>query len=508
MNYMGIDVGTTGCKACTFSETGRLLYRAYRQYPYRHASPGQEELDPELVAELVKECVLENNRHMGDETAEGIGISVSGDECVILDGQMSSLAPVMMSRDSRGQEELERLLRSFSPQYLFERTGLPIHRKYGVFRLMWYKAHEPSLFREIRHVMTWEDFLQLRLGLGRPVCSFSSAARLMLVDLKEKRYLDEVLEAADLKKEWFSRLVDSGSFAGWIEEERARELGFAKPVYLAAGGFDQSCAATGAGLSKEGTAVVSTGTMETLSVSMAKPMLTPYFMENKYALNYHLYPGLYICTATNVGGSAVVNWYRDQIEEAAIRQSGYEAMIAQCGDRPSGLLILPHFAGSGPPYKDADSMGAAVGLQFQTGRAKLLQGILEGITFELRQNLEMIEQGCGVRIEEIRAVGGGSRSDYWLQLKADITGRPVVKMENEESGCAAGAMAAMAASGNGMDWSQVSAVFYRESKRFEPSKERKKSYDPYFQVYRSLYPVLKDSFHMLKKIQKGERADV
>lgn len=504
MNYMGIDVGTTGCKVCTFSETGDLLYRAYRRYPYQRERIGAEELDPELVAVLVQECIAENNAYMGEDTASGLSISVSGDECVILDAGMKSLGPVIMSCDVRGQEEVLQLLTRFPARYLFEKTGLPIHRKYGVFRLMWYKTHEPALYSEIRHVMTWEDFLQYRIGLRKPACSYSSAARLMLVDIKKHSYLDEVIEVAGLCKDWLPELKNSGETVGWLDADEAERFGFKGPVRVAAGGFDQACTATGAGLSESGTAVVGTGTMEALSISMKDPMLTPYFMENKYAVNYHLYPNLYICTATNVGGSSIVNWYCDQLERPDMKKQGYDAMIGQCTDTPSGLLVLPHFAGSGPPYKDADSLGAVIGVQLGTKRVQILQAILEGITYELRQNLEMIERGCNIQIKELWAAGGGSRSDYWLQLKADITGRTVVRMKNQEAGCAAGAMCAMIAADPAVTWKKASEIFSQKEKRFEPSGERYDRYDPYYRLYRSLYPSLKDSFHMLRKIHKGE----
>ena len=106
MNYMGIDLGTTGCKVCTFSEKGNLLYRAYRRYPGRRSGVQAEELDPEVAAKLVRECIMENNENMGMETAEGLSISVSGDECILLDERKRSLGPVIMSRDQRGQEEM------------------------------------------------------------------------------------------------------------------------------------------------------------------------------------------------------------------------------------------------------------------------------------------------------------------------------------------------------------------------------------------------------------------
>lgn len=505
MNYMGIDLGTTGCKVCTFSGNGDLLYRAYRKYPGFRSGTGVEELDPEAVADLVRECILENNDNMGMETAEGLSVSVSGDECVLLDEQKRSLGSVIMSRDQRGQEEMEQLLSRFPGDILFQKTGLPMHRKYGIFRLMWYKTHEPALFRKIRYVMTWEDFLQLRIGILHPVCSYCAAARLMMIDLEKKCYLDEVIEAAGLCREWFSPMAESGKAIGLIEAEQAKRLGFKQPVHVVTGGFDQSCAAAGAGLSKKGTAVVSSGTMESLSISTDRPLLTPYFMQRQYPTNYHLYPDLYVCTATNVGGSAIVNWYRDQIEDAEIKAMGYDAMISRCAIKPSGLLVLPHFAGSGPPYKDADSMGAVIGLRINTTKQEILQGILEGITYELRQNLEMIEYGSGVDIEELLVVGGGARSDYWLQMKADITGRKIVRMKNEEAGCAAGAMAAMVALNEEITWETATEIFSKKGRIFEPSRERKDRYDPCYQIYCSLYPSLKDSFHSLKKIQREEK---
>ena len=505
MNVMGIDIGTTGCKVCTFSQTGQLLYRAYREYQREVRDSGTEELDPELVASLVKECIRENNQALAGFTARGLALSVSGDECILLDRKGDSLGPVIMSRDSRGKEEEEWFREQFGSETLFSLTGLPLHRKYGIVRLLWYRNHCPEIFEKIAQVMTWEDFLLKRLGAKEAVCSYSSSARLMTVDLKEKRYLGKVLDGAGVKQEWLSRMADSGSVVGTMQEEIGKQLGFDSPPVLVCGGFDQACAGAGAGLCESGSAVVSSGTMEALSFSSKQPLLSSYFLKGQYPTNYHLFPGHYICSATNVGGGAILKWYRDNLEVPEMRANGYEAILGQCREKPSGLLLLPHFAGSGPPYKDADSLGALVGLRVSTGREEILQGILEGITFELRQNIQMIEEGSGKKMDFLRIVGGGSKSNYWMQLKADITGKKVIRMENEEAGCTAAAMAVTMALGVYRDWGEASAHFIRPGEEFFPNPARTKAYDPYYKIYQTLYPCLCHTFHHIKELvdEKG-----
>jgi xylulokinase len=274
---------------------------------------------------------------------------------------------------------------------------------------------------------------------------------------------------------------------------------------VVAGGFDQSMACLGAGTTEVGDAMVGTGTMEALCVVAGQPVLNPELLRGGYPWNIRVVPDRFICTATNVGGGLVLRWFRDTFGQEAVAQasrtgrSAYDVLLDGASPGPTDLLLLPHLAGSGPPYKDADSLGALLGITATTTKGEIVQAVLEGITYELRQNIDTMA-AAGVRITQLRAVRGGARSARWAQLKADITGLPVVRPCIEEAGCLAAAILAGCGTGIYRSVSEAAGALVRIKDRFEPDLARHAAYTQRYELYRGIYPALKETFHGLRKL--------
>lgn len=509
VSLLGIDLGTTGCKAVAFDETGRPLAWAYREYRTASPEPGCYELDAELVWEAVAAVISEVNRSPGLAGApvRALCLSVSGDEFVLVDSSGRTLHPVLMSMDGRGQAEAGWLEERFGRMALYARTGLPVHRKYGLARMLWYRNHRPDLWARAARCLAWEEFIHLRLGVPA-VSDQSAVGRLMVLEISSRRLAPDLLAAAGVEPERIAPAVPSGTIVGQIPGDVAARLGFWELPAVVAGGFDQVMACLGAGITEPGEAMVGTGTMEALCAVAREPALTPELLRGGYPWSVYPVAARVACTATNVGGGLVLRWFRDQFGQEAVRagaasgQSPYDLLLADAPNEPTDLLLLPHLAGSGPPYKDADSLGAIAGLRADSTRGEIVKAILEGITYELRQNLEQLD-AAGVAVTQLRAVGGGARSALWAQLKADVTGLPVVRPRALEAGCLAGALLAGVAIGVWPSVAEAAARLVTILDRFEPDTARHRAYTERYRLYRQLYPALREIHHGLRGLTPG-----
>jgi xylulokinase len=248
--------------------------------------------------------------------------------------------------------------------------------------------------------------------------------------------------------------------------------------------------------------MVSTGTAEVVEVSMDSPHLNDSLYQGNMSVYLHTFPGLYVVMTLNQSGGFVLRWFRDNFcqyeQEIAQKQGGdaYDMVLKNANAEPSPVMLLPHLAGSGTPTFDTFSKGAVVGLTFATTKTDLAKAILDGLTMELRLNLEILKNG-GISINELRAIGGGARSALWLQLKADITGIPVAAPEvTEAAGMGAAILAGVAA---GVFSNAASAIdsHLKIKKIYSPNPGIKALYDERYELYKKFYPAVKEINHIL-----------
>ena len=212
---------------------------------------------------------------------------------------------------------------------------------------------------------------------------------------------------------------------GALDRSVARQIGVSGEVLLVSGGHDQACAALGSGVIRPGLAMVSTGTAEVVEVAMATPILDESLRQGGISIYRHVVPGLYVAMTLNHSGGMALRWFRDTLcrdQRARAAETGgdaYDLILAEAPAGPTGLMVLPHFSGAGTPLLDVHSRAAILGLTFATTQAEIAKAILEGLTYELRLNLELLRD-AGIQLEVLHAVGGGARSEIWLQMKADI----------------------------------------------------------------------------------------
>jgi xylulokinase len=353
----------------------------------------------------------------------------------------------------------------------------------------------PAVFERAARIVTYADFMLGKLG-GVAVIDETMASRTMAFDLGARAWSSELHAALGLSPAIWSRPVPSGTPAGGLRRELAVELGLPPGLLLVAGGHDQTCAALGAGAVRPGIGVVSTGTAEVLATAFDRPVLSDAMFESYYPCYLHAKPEMYFTFSLNHCGGLLLRWWRDNFAGEDTRTAGvqgmdaYQFMDAQLPAGPAPVMFLPHLNGSGTPLCDLHSKGAIVGLTLATRRPEIFKAILEGLTFELRTNLERMAS-CGIAVEQLVAVGGGARSWPWLQLKADILNRPLRTLECGEAACLGAALLAGTAAGAYANLAEAVAQTVRYGREFKPVADRVAAYAGRYALFQQLYPSLR-----------------
>jgi len=502
MSLLGIDIGTTGCKAIVFREDGTILGQGYREYQLLHPRPGWEELDPREVWDGVCAAIRQAVAAAGSgDPVRALATSVQGEAVtpVAADGTILDHSPVTF--DGRTVRYAAWWEEQFGREAIFEITGMPLHPMYTLCKVMWWRDERPEIFERAAWFLCYGDFALHRLGVA-PTIDYSMAGRTMAFDLRGATWSLPLLERAGVPPEKLATPRPSGTAVGPIRDAVAEELGLPRGVLAVTGGHDQPCGALGAGIGTAGIAVDATGTVECITPVFDRPVLTPAMRDNNYCCYHHVVTGLYATLAFNFTGGSLLRWYRDTLgqEEVEIaRRTGrdvYDIITERAAAGPSDLFVLPHFTMTGTPWFDPRAKGAILGLTLATGKEQLLKALLEGVTFEMRLNLERLAE-AGVSVERLRAIGGGARSQAWLQLKADLFGRPVEALGVSEAACLGAAILAGVGAGIYRSASEAATALVRPVATYDPDPTRSARYDERFAVYRDLYPTLAPLLHRI-----------
>ena len=497
MYLLGLDVGTTGCKAVVFDLCGNIKGYGFSEYDIICEKAGWAEQDPERVWELTKLVIRKAIHESGVKTIKALSLSVQGDAVIPADRKLAPLHNALLGMDYRTVKQKDDCSRLFGDRELFNLTGMRPHPMNSLTKILWFKENTPSIYSETYKFMTYADFILAKLGSGEPIIDYTMASRTMAFDLAEKQWSIKILDGAGVDAGLLSKAVPSGRVAGEIRPELAAEFGISKGTLLVTGGHDQTCAALGAGVVEENIAIDSHGTAEVLSTAFSKPVLNSSMYESYYPCYCHAKEGMYFTFSLNHIGGLLLKWYRDNLGYAEVQEAellgigDYKLMESKAPAGPSSVLVLPHFNGSGTPWCDFESKGAILGLTMATTRHEIVKGILDSLTYELRINMETMKK-AGIRVEELRSVGGAAKSPIWLQIKADITGCRVATLKVREAACLGAAiLAGTAAEGYGsVDEGVSAAVSLRDI--YEPDESMTGLYNEKYSIYREVYATLKN----------------
>lgn len=492
MSYLGIDIGTTGTKAVVFSEKGQIIASAYREYSLQNPGQGRYELDPRQVISSCKKVIAESAKTAAlHDPVLAIGIASQGEAFTLLDKNDQHLCNAMVSFDTRSSEQVEHFCNTFGREKLYRITGHTAHTLFSLFKLLWLKDNHPDLLKQAARFLCMGDLLRYKLTQNA-VTSYNLASRTMLFDVSKKRWSPEILNAAGINPEILPQTASSGTSAGTVTSQLARELSLAKDVIVTTGGHDQCCGALGAGVDQSGIAACSLGTVECITPAFSDCVINNTLMEANLATYPHTVDDLYTTVAFCMTGGSGLKWYKDNfglLEQQTADQSGrnvYDLLIGQIPPKPTGLMLLPHFTSTGTPYFDPSPLGAILGINLSTTKGEILKALLEGISFEMKVNLDLL-QSCGIAVNQLRAFGGGIASGDWMQIKADIFNMPISCVQVKEAGCMGAAMLAARGAGKITSLSECCREWVKTDRSYRPNPENAVIYAKHFEIYKDLY---------------------
>lgn len=496
MSLLGLDIGTTGCKAVALNEEGALLSGAYREYSLLHPKPGWVELDANLLWEKVKEVIFEVASKTHFDPIKALSVSTQGEAVVPIAKDGRPFYNFIISFDSRTESQCQWWQEKIGKEEIFQITGMPLHPMYTINKIMWLKENRPDIYRKAYKFLCVEDFVIFKL-VAFPAIDYSLAARTMCFDIREKKWSEKILSLAGVSQELLSIPKPSGYPVGKINPRIAEELTLKKDVIVTAGGHDQPCGALGAGVVSPGLVMNAIGTSDVLCPAIKEPLLSKKMLANNYCCYPHTCPDMYTTISVNFTGGLLLKWYRDTFcfeEKMEAKRAGrdvYDIIVEKVSPEPVDVYVLPHFVGSGTPTLDSKSKGAILGLSIDTTKEDISRAILDSNNYDLRLNMDKLQQ-IGIPIEEIRTIGGGARSKKWLQLRADVLGKRVCTLKVSEAASLGAAILAGVGINSFTSPQEGARQWVKIDRVFEPDIKRHSQYRERYQNYLKIYPALKE----------------
>lgn len=503
MKIAGLDIGTTGCKCTVFDKDGNELGKAYRDYPVKRGLSGHE-IDVNNLIESVYACLSEVAKENPD--IAGIGVTSFGETFVMTDENGTPLANAMLYTDPRGHEECEELCDILGAENIARITGVVPHEMYGLPKMMWIKNNKPDVYSKCKYVFQMEDFVVFSLTGTRQI-DYSLATRSMGFNISTLEWEEPIFEAAGIDVRLMSRPVPTGTDAGCITKEIAARTGLSVTTHIVSISQDQVAAAVGAGAFSGEVGVDGAGTVQCLTPIYETMPDVKKMMPGKYVIVPYVIKGQYVTYAFSYTGGALIQWCTEtvakrEIELAkeqgisvnALLENEYEKNCIADGldpEGPSGMLVLPHFAGAATPYMDTGSKGVVVGLTTASSVADIYRACMEGVTYEMYLNYKNVLES-GASPKKLHATGGGAHSKVWMQMKADVLNIPIVALNTIDAGTVGSAMLTGIAIGVYSDLDDAADHMVESSTVYEPRSEYHEKYMQIFEKYEKLYSAVRE----------------
>ena len=487
--FIGIDLGTSAAKLLLVTADGRILASESASYPVRYPEDGWSEQDPvdwfDGVIAAAKRLLKGQDR----EAVRGIGIGGQMHGLVALDKFGKVIRPCILWNDGRTEKETAFLNDVIGKDKLLALTGNIAFAGFTAPKLLWLKENEPKNFERIDKILLPKDYMVHRLT-GEFSSDYSDFAGTLLLDVEHKTFSEEMCEICGVKSEWLPSLHESYEPVGTLIKDVADELGLRKSVVVAAGAGDNAAAAVGTGIIRDGDCNVSLGTSGTVFIPRDK-------FDGGSGQSLHNFchaGGKYHLMGCILSAASCNRWWMEEILKSSDfdgEQCGAESMLGK-----NGVYFLPYLMGERSPHNDVNARGAFIGLRPDTSRTAMTLAVLEGVAFALKDCLVAAEKG-GARIESTRICGGGAKSPLWRKIIADVLDVPVEIPKVDEGAAYGGAILAMVACGAYPSLNDAVAAVTSVKETVLPDKRIAEHYKHRYEVYRKLYPSLKDVFAIM-----------
>ncbi|MCC6908378.1 MAG: xylulokinase [Phycisphaerales bacterium] len=497
---LGIDIGTTGAKVLLVDarDANAIAHRTV-EYPLHMPRPNWCEQDPHdwwrATATAVRQ-VMESER-LDPARIAGIGLSGQMHGLVALDAAGEVIRPAILWNDQRTAAECDIITQRLGEQRLIQLTGNIALTGFTAPKIIWMQRHEPEAHGRIASIMLPKDYIRYRMS-GERFTDVADASGTLLLDVAHRAWSSEMLDALQVPRAWLPTVTESDVASTRLGAEAARELGLLAGTPIAAGGGDQAAQAVGSGIVEEGMVCVTIGTSGVVFAPTAAYRPEPRGRLHAFC---HAVPGMWHLMGVMLSAGGSLRWFRDLLGDEFNEHSCYlgkdpydllteeASHIAPGAD---GLIFLPYLTGERTPHNDPNARGVFCGLSLHHRRPHLARAVLEGITFGLRDSLDLLVQS-GVQPREIRVSGGGARSAMWRQMIADVFDAPVTACESPHGAAMGAALLAGVAAGCFESVPAASSLLRLHAQCTAPGPAAA-AYAPILERYRGLYPALAGRF--------------
>lgn len=501
---LGIDLGTSGTKTALFDAQGHAVASHTVEYPLYQPQNGWAEQDPadwwDAAVETIR-SVLQKSGIPSNQIA-GIGISGQMHGLVMLDAAGEVLRNSIIWCDGRTGEECREITETIGKERLIAITANPALTGFTAGKILWVRRHEPELMEKCRHILLPKDYLRYKLT-GIFSTEVSDASGMNLLDVPNRCWSKEVLNALGIEEEMLGSVHESADVTGSVTEQAAKLTGLSAGTPVVGGAGDNAAAAIGTGVAKTGRAFTTLGTSGVIFAHADEVAIDPKGRVHTFC---SAVPGKWTVMSCTLAAGLSLRWLRDVCctpEQEAAAQRGidpYAVMDALAEQSPIGanrLLFLPYLMGERSPLLDETARGSFIGLSAMHTRADLIRAVMEGVAYSQRQCLDVLRE-MGISTNHMMACGGGGRSHLWRQMLADLYECPVQTAKAANQGPALGA-AILAGVGTGVfsNVEQACEAVVVPDTVVQPIPENTNRYLPYYKLYCSLYPTLKNSFQQL-----------
>ena len=488
MLYIGVDLGTSSVKLLLMDEAGDIKNIVTREYPLYFPKPGWSEQNPTDWYSALVDGVKELTAGFDKNDVDGISFSGQMHGMVTLDANDNVIRPAILWNDGRTQEECDYLNITIGREKISSYTANMALTGFTAPKILWMKKHEPEKFAKIAKIMLPKDYLAYRLS-GIHCTDVSDASGMLLLDVKNKCWSKEMLEICGIKEEQLAKIFESYQVVGTLTKAAATDLGLTENVKVIAGGGDQAVAAVGTGTVGDGKCNISLGTSGTVFVSSEKFAVDP----NNSLHSFAHADGKYHFMGCMLSAAASNKWWMDEI----IRTKDYPAEqknITKLGE--NHVYFLPYLMGERTPHNNPEARATFIGMTMDTTREDMTQAVLEGVAFALRDSFEILKS-LGITVSRTRINGGGAKSPLWCKIMANVLNVKVDKINSAEGPAFGAAILAAVGCGKYASVEEATEKLICVVETTEQDPELVAKYNERYEVFRGLYPTLKDTFHKL-----------
>ena len=505
MFLLGIDVGTTGSKALLIDPDGAVIASATTEHPMFTPQPLWAEQNPAdwwtaTVASIRQ--VLEQGDVRPDQVA-GLGLTGQMHGLVLLDGAGEVLRPCIMWNDQRTAAQCAEITARVGADEVLRLTGNPVLPGFTAPKIVWVRQHEPEVYARVAKVLLPKDYVRYRLT-GGFFSEVSDASGTSMFDVGRRQWSPEMTDALEVPRAWLPEVTESPVVSARVSASAAVETGLLEGTPVVGGGGDQAAQAVGTGIVAQGVVSATLGTSGVVFAASDTYRVEP---EGRLHAFCHAVPGTWHLMGVMLSAAGSFRWYRDtlgDLERIQAEESGrdpYDLLTEAAAEVPpgcEGLIFLPYLTGERTPYPDPNARGVFFGLTLRHGKPHMTRAVLEGVSYGLRDSLELM-RALGLSIQQVRASGGGARSPLWRQILADVFNAEIVTVDVTEGAAYGAALLAGVGAGVYPDVAAACAAAVRVTGSTDPGPAVP-IYADYYPRYRALYPALAPEFAAIARV--------